>query len=282
VACCALCGETGSKPIIREGEWQYRQCDGCGLVFLHPQPTPGFLDDHYQAYLSSTPETIAAWRRMMEPVHRRTESLIRARLPIPGRLLDVGCGYGFFLDHMSRRGWQVEGIEISAPARRHARAHLGIDVSPQSLPRPDWVDGTFDVVSLLYVIEHLPDPASVLREARRLLRPGGLLVLRWPNTTPIARALKPWAARLNLYQAPSHLFDFSRATLTRLLKQVGFHDIHSTIGGWTLPRSVRARIVSVTTGALGEMLARLTRDRFLLPGVSKTTLATRGAQCGRI
>jgi 2-polyprenyl-3-methyl-5-hydroxy-6-metoxy-1,4-benzoquinol methylase len=277
VARCALCGRDRTRPIIREEHWQYFQCVECGFVFLHPQPSLDYLNAHYQDYLPSAPEAIAAWRRLMAGVHRRTESLMAARVPIPGRLLDVGCGYGFFLDHMARRGWHVEGIEISATARRHACTHLRLDVSSRPLPRPDWPDGTFDAVSLLYVIEHLPDPAAILREAHRLLRPGGLLVLRWPNTTPIARALKPWAARLRLYQAPSHLFDFSPATITRLLEQVGFQDIRSTIGGWTLPQNPWACLASVITGVLGETLARLTRDRFLLPGVSKTTLATRGA-----
>jgi len=277
VARCALCGRDRTRVILREDHWRYFRCDDCGLIFLHPQPSLDYLNEHYQEYLPSLPEEIAAWRRLMEGVCRKTQSLIAARVSSPGRLLDVGCGYGFFLHHMSRRGWRVEGIEISATARHHARTHLRLDVSSIPLPRPEWADGTFDVVSLLYVIEHLPDPAAVLREARRLLRPGGLLVLRWPNTTPIARVLKPWSGRLRLYQAPSHLFDFSRETITRLLDQVGFHEIHSTIGGWTLPKNPLACFVSVVTGVLGETLAGLTRDRFLLPGLSKTTLATRGA-----
>ncbi|MHC1742598.1 MAG: class I SAM-dependent methyltransferase [Syntrophobacteraceae bacterium] len=274
---CALCGRNDSKPVIREGRWQYFRCQWCGLVFLHPQPTLEYLDGHYQEYLPEAPGEIDGWRRMMERVHQRTESLVATIMSEPGRLLDVGCGYGFFLDHMVRRGWNAKGIEISATARHYGRERLRLDVSSRPLPRPDWGDATFDVVSLLYVIEHLPDPIAAVKEAHRLLRPGGLLVLRWPHTTPIARWLKPWASKLRLYQAPSHLFDFSPETITRLLSGIGFESVRHFIGGWTIPNASGPRLVSVITGALGETLARLSRNRFLLPGLSKTTLALRGS-----
>ena len=275
MAICALCGGNDSKLVIREGMWQYFRCRGCGLVFLHPQPTVDYLNSHYQEYLPEAPGEIDAWRRMMEGVHRRTESLVASVTSGPGRLLDVGCGYGFFLDHMARRAWSVKGIEISAAPRQYGRDRLSLDISSRPFPRPDWRDGSFDAVSLLYVIEHLPDPVAALKEAHRLLRPGGLLILRWPHTTPIARWLKPWESKLRLYQAPSHLFDFSPETMTRLLSGIGFERIRHTIGGWTLPASIGSRLVSVITGALGETLARLSRDRVLLPGLSKTTLAAR-------
>lgn len=275
MASCALCGGNDSRPVICEGTWQYFRCRGCGLVFLNPQPMIQYLNSHYQEYLPEAPGEIDAWRRMMDGVHGRTESLVGSILSAPGRLLDVGCGYGFFLHHMAKRGWDVRGIEISATARRHGRERLHLDISSRPFPRPDWSEGSFDAVSLLYVIEHLPDPVAAVKEAHRLLRPGGLLILRWPHTTPIARWLKPWASKVRLYQAPSHLFDFSPDTMTRLLSGVGFERIWHTIGGWTLPANRGARLVSVTTGALGETLARLSRDRFLLPGLSKTTLATR-------
>lgn len=277
VAICKLCGLDESKPLIREGSWQFLLCRGCGLVFLHPQPTQEYLEGHYQEYLPETSVEIDRWRDMMEGVHRRTESLLASIMPNPGRILDVGCGYGFFLEHMARLGWNTKGIEISAMASQYGREHLHLDISSRPLPRPDWEDGAFDSVSLLYVIEHLPDPVSAVKEAHRLLRPGGVLILRWPHTTPIARWLEPWASKLRLYQAPSHLFDFSPETITRLLGGIGFEEIRHFIGGWTLPKAPALRLVSIITGALGETVARLSHNRLLLPGLSKTTLALRGA-----
>jgi 2-polyprenyl-3-methyl-5-hydroxy-6-metoxy-1,4-benzoquinol methylase len=211
----------------------------------------------------------------MSRVFTKSGNLIEEIMPMPGRLLDVGCGYGFFLEEMVQRGWQAEGIEISATGLNYARNKLGLTVSDKLLPRPDWQDNCYDVITLFYVIEHLQDPKSVLREARRLLRRDGLLLLRWPHTAPIAALMRPWADRLKLYQAPSHLFDFSPLTLYKILDQSGFHEIRTTVCGWTRPAEKRARLAAWFFGSLGEKLAKVSADRVLLPGVSKTTLARR-------
>jgi SAM-dependent methyltransferase len=273
VAQCILCYGNSYTPVIREGGWQYFRCRHCGLVFLHPQPTESYLTEHYQHYLPDEAQNMELWRRMMLPVMTRSATLIERRVALPGRLLDVGCGHGFFLEIMAQRGWKVEGIEISATGREYARQSLKLEVSEQPLPRPDWPAAQFDVITLFYVIEHLADPRAVLTEVRRLLRPGGLLLLRWPHTTPLAQLLRPWAESLKLYQAPSHLFDFSPRTIARMLTEVGFQDIQTTIGGWTQPEKRAARLAAAAIGRLGEHLARLSRDRWLLPGASKTTLA---------
>jgi len=270
---CILCGGLRWRSVLCEGPWAYLRCRRCGLVFLHPQPTSEFLHQHYQDYLPDDQEGVESWRRLMIEVWNRSGRLIQQLFPIPGRLLDVGCGYGFFLERMALCGWQVKGIEISAKARRYAREVLRLEVSEKALPRPDWRDGSFDVVTLFYVIEHLADPLSTLRETHRLLRPGGLLLLRWPHTTPLARMLKPWADHLKLYQAPSHLFDFSPATLGMMLRRSGFQAIRTTVSGWTRPKARGALLAGTFFGAVGEQLARLSGDRLLLPGVSKTTLA---------
>jgi SAM-dependent methyltransferase len=152
---------------------------------------------------------------------------------------------------------------------------LGLEVSDQPLPRADWPDGCYDVITLFYVIEHLPDPMAVLKEAHRLLRPGGLLFLRWPHTAPIVKLLRPWAERLKLYQAPSHLFDFSPRTLYKILDRTGFHEIRTTVCGWTKPTTRGAQLAAWIFGSLGEKLAKISGDSLLLPGVSKTTLARR-------
>jgi 2-polyprenyl-3-methyl-5-hydroxy-6-metoxy-1,4-benzoquinol methylase len=275
VTSCLLCRDSEFTPFIREGEWQYVRCLNCGLICLQPQPSSSFLQDHYQDYLPVHPQEIKKWRRLMAQVFTKSGNLIEEIMPVPGRLLDVGCGYGFFLEEMVQRGWQAEGIEISATGLNYARNTLGLNVSDKPLPRPDWQDNCYDVITLFYVIEHLQDPMSVLREARRLLRRDGLLLLKWPHTAPIAALMRPWADRLKLYQAPSHLFDFSPTTLYKILDQSGFHEIRTTVCGWTRPAEKRVRLAARFFGSLGEKVAKVSADRLLLPGVSKTTLARR-------
>ncbi|NVM22804.1 MAG: class I SAM-dependent methyltransferase [Desulfobacterales bacterium] len=272
---CLLCGGRQFRPVICEGKWQYVRCSHCGLVFLSPQPAAAFLHEHYQDYLPADPEAVEAWRRLAAQVFAKSALLIQRSSRAPGRLLDVGCGYGFFLEQMARCGWKVEGVEISATGRGYAGNVLGLKVSSRPLPRPDWPDACYDAITLFYVIEHLPDPVAVLREAFRLLRPGGVLLLRWPHTTPIVTILKPWAQQLKLYQAPSHLFDFCPQTIYNMLDQLGFRQIRTTVCGWTRPAAKGARLAALIFGGLGEKLASISRDRLLLPGVSKTTVALR-------
>ena len=272
---CLLCRGSKFRPFIREGEWQYLRCLHCGLVFLDPQPSKEFLHSHYQHYLPADLQGIESWRQLMAQVFTKSAGLIQEAIPIPGRLLDIGCGYGFFLEEMIQRGWQVEGIEISATGIRYAREKLGLNVSDRPLPRPDWQDNCYDVITLFYVIEHLQDPVGLLGEVHRLLRAGGLLLLRWPHTSPIARMLRPWSKRMKLYQAPSHLFDFSPVTIYKILDQLDFRDIRTTVCGWTKPVDKGAHLAAWFFGSLGEKLAKISRDRLLLPGVSKTTLARR-------
>ena len=76
-----------------------------------------------------------------------------------------------------------------------------------SLQRPG---NEFDVITLFYVIEHLVDPADMLQSVFHLLKPGGLVLLRWPHTTPIVRLLGPFARKLDLYHTPYHLSTFPR------------------------------------------------------------------------
>ena len=270
---CLLCRGSKFRPFIREGEWQYLRCLDCSLIFLDPQPSKGFLHNHYQDYLPADDWGIESWHKLMAQVFAKSAGLIQNEIPVPGRLLDIGCGYGFFLEEMARRGWQVEGIEISATGLNYARKKLGLNVSKNPLPRPDWQDNCYDVITLFYVIEHLQNPLVVLREVHRLLRVGGLLLLRWPHTAPIARMFRPWAKRMKLYQAPSHLFDFSPVTIYKILDQLDFHKIRTTVCGWTKPANKGALLAAWLFGSFGEQLARVTRDRLLLPGVSKTTLA---------
>ncbi|MCZ6603375.1 MAG: class I SAM-dependent methyltransferase, partial [Planctomycetota bacterium] len=135
--------------------------------------------------------------------------------------------------------------------------------------------GSFDAVTALYVIEHVPDPRGLMRQIHRLLRPGGMILLRWPHTTPLVRILRPLGVDLRLYDLPSHLSDFSPRTMRLALEQEGFRSIRTGIGGWTLPRERWKRWPSRLGGVCAEGIALLTAGHLLLPGVSKTTVATR-------
>jgi SAM-dependent methyltransferase len=186
----------------------------------------------------------------------------------------VGCGFGFFLHYMAERGWRADGIEISPTGRNYCRDHFpGLRIQSTPLPDPSIPDGSYDAVTLFYVIEHLTDLLKVLREAYRLLRPGGALLLRWPHSTPIVRLLGPFSRFLDLYHTPYHLLDLSKLFIEKQLATIGFIDIETIICGKTRPTSRLGRVSSLIFGGAGEWLSRASQGRWLIPGVSKTTRA---------
>jgi SAM-dependent methyltransferase len=211
---------------------------------------------------------------MMKPVTDRSADLIQSRTKISrGRLLDIGCGYGFFLREMKCRGWKVEGIEISKIGRQYARDKWDIHVYSQPLENVGLETDSFDVVTLFYVIEHVNDPLGLLKEVKRILKPDGLIFLRWPHSTPIVRILGPFSKKLDLYHTPYHLYDFSPRTMEKMLTFCGFREIETIIGGNTRPSKRFNRWCSIIFGQVGEVLCYLSGGHFLLPGISKATLA---------
>jgi SAM-dependent methyltransferase len=138
----------------------------------------------------------------------------------PGRVLDVGCGRGFLLDAFRHRGWDVHGTELDQRSSAHAREVLSIDVRVGRDAASGWPDGHFDAVVMWHVIEHLPEPALALEMARRLLRPGGVLLVAAPNFgSPEARLARGGWFHLDV---PRHLTHLSGGWLRGALQDAGF------------------------------------------------------------
>jgi len=273
---CILCHGTRFSVIHRKDGWLYRRCAGCGLVSLINSFSASDMVAHYEDYLPTDADSIGAWHRMMMPVIEEVvQTIVSKKGKERGRVLDVGCGYGFFLAEMKARGWQVEGIELSAQGRHYA--HNTGDIEVHSDPLEDLLlpENSFDVVTLFYVIEHVIDPVAVLQAAWKILKPGGLLLLRWPHSTPIVTILGPLSRYFDLYHTPYHLYDFSPETMRRLLAMTGFTGIETSIGGYTRPARWLDRWSAAAFGTLGGLLYTLSRGHILLPGISKMTTAVR-------
>jgi len=269
---CPLCGEPESFPLHQERSFQMVRCSSCQFIYLNPRPTSEFLLRFYQDYLPENGSSIKAWQRMMESVFKRAANLIQ-QYKGKGELLDVGSGFGFFLSEMKNRGWDVTGIEISQKAMNYARDVLGLTIHPGPLEKANFPDDYFDAVTGFYVIEHLPYPMAFLRECHRILKPGGLLLLRYPHTTPIKNLLQIFGIKNRLYDLPAHLSDFSPKMIQRCLEKIGFGKCQHLIGGYTFPGDPGKRTASVLFGSLSEVFFYLSLGKLLFPGVSKTILA---------
>jgi SAM-dependent methyltransferase len=269
---CPLCEKSRGDPLHLEGSFQMVRCPSCQFVFLNPRPTAESLYHFYQTYLPQEEPSIESWEKMMKPVFLRAANLLE-RYRKSGRLLDVGSGFGFFVAEMKNKGWEAAGVEISQKALDYARDVLGLTVHSGPLEKVGFPDNYFDAVTGFYVIEHLPFPKAFLRECCRILKPEGLLLLRYPHTTPIKNFLRFLGLKNHLYDLPAHLCDFSPKIIQECLKKIGFEKCQHSIGGYTLPGHLGKRTSSVLFGNFAEASFYLSGKKFLFPGVSKTVLA---------
>jgi 2-polyprenyl-3-methyl-5-hydroxy-6-metoxy-1,4-benzoquinol methylase len=236
---CVLCGGSVGKPIWREQEVDILRCGGCGLIYTDLQ---GDLAETF--WKEPRPEKLDRedfyWDTARAPVYDEVLDLLGPPAGLGGpegaRMLDVGCGKGFFLKRAADRGWKVYGLELSPHAFRFARERLGLQgVSQGRFENADFPAGTFQVITLWDVIEHLPDPGPMLVKAADLLGDEGVLFIQTPNIgfhLPYAHAKRLLAltsrfrrSRKHLLEAKHHLVQFSQETLTRMLGRAGFREV---------------------------------------------------------
>ncbi len=271
---CNLCALDEVEPIVRHNGFRIVRCRVCGLVYVNPRPFAEALHALYADYHARDGATEASWDRLMSRIFRESaERLCSSRNGSgPGRLLDVGCGYGAFVGLMRDRGWDAEGVDPSPPVVA-AAARRGRPVRLGTLEALDGQGRAYDAVTMFYVLEHLPDPMGALRKAFDLLTPSGIVLVRVPHTTPIVRLLAPLGLGEALYDPPFHLYDFSPTVLRKMLHRTGFVNVRTFPGEPTIPPGLGARVATVFFGKLAAGVHALTREAVLLPGVSKTTLA---------
>jgi SAM-dependent methyltransferase len=228
---CLLCGSGDWRPVIEAPERQdpglrflIVQCQHCGLCFTNPRPSPAsiaqFYDDDYaphQPKPEKGPPT--RWWNRLPFFHRPS---LRQNLPLQGqsRLLDFGCGDGAFLRRMRRLGWNVTGLDLSHAAVDRLRRDNDLTVYQGSLPHPELLPDSFDVVTMWQALEHAHRPLEVLQAAHGLLARGGKLIVTAPNIESLPfRWFGPAWFGLDL---PRHLTHFSPPTLRHMLHQAGF------------------------------------------------------------
>jgi SAM-dependent methyltransferase len=211
---CAVCGsrEANVSPLRAD----LVECRSCGLIYNpDAREDRGEFGERY--YVEGVYADYVADR---DAVRRSAASRLRALERIaPGRrLLDVGCAAGYFMEAARSRGWEVSGLELSGYAGARARA-AELDVHEASILDPPAL-APFDAITLWDTIEHISDPALAVRNARRMLRPGGVLAISTGDRrSAVARALGP---RWRLLGDPTHKFFFDQPTLQRLLMNEQF------------------------------------------------------------
>lgn len=263
VASCPVSGDRGVVKIASvgdayfgtEGRWRYRENPRTGHLWLDPRPAPEHIGELYANYYTHTAATPSAsiWQRAQALALARHlgypnpgpvgfAAQLVSRLPsvadaaemdvmrVPaaksGRLLDVGCGGGAFLQRMRDAGWRVTGTEPDPNAAARLRDRLGFPVF-SSVEEVESRPERFDLITLSHVIEHVSDPLAILRQLAALLTPNGQLLITTPNVKGLgARLFGPaWRG----LEPPRHFNVFSPQSLAEAVRSAGLRvDVQTT------------------------------------------------------
>ncbi len=212
------------------------QCPHCGLGMTKDLGSQkgGYYRD--EAYIKA--------ENLFQNIFLKRVNII-SKLTKPGKVLEIGCSTGVILALLKKRGWQVEGIEISTKAAEIAKKR-GIQVLVRDFMQVK-IDGKFDLVILNHTLEHLENPMEVIKKVKSLLYPGGLLYIDVPNFGGFSAKLmgKNWPLLL----PQEHLWHFTEKSLEILLKKLGFKIKFSekASGVWDYENPIGGIILSLLT-----------------------------------
>ena len=290
-------------PDSPTGLWKMMSCTDCGIAYLSPRPDRESIKNAYINYYTHTSDkddlvhnyprsiknyvskkyysvtgksgsyldyVIYAMMRMLFPISLYLDAKSRHIFTVknmPGKLLDIGCGNGEYLRFASRFGWNVVGVDFDGSAVSEARSG-GLDVRLGSIDVIDRKE-KFDFITLSHVVEHVYDPAELIRTCYSLLNDGGTLWLETPNIESMGYAL--YKSNWRGLEPPRHVMLFNQASLSEILLKSGFvsvkQKLHGLSGAYMGLSSERLLDKSSpcgsVTGCFVRKIAKLLRVTFL-------------------
>jgi SAM-dependent methyltransferase len=249
---CPGCRAKVSRPVGTCDGFRIESCRGCRTLFTAELPAISEATDYASYYHEGNLEIPGF-------VHERLGELVEsfAAHRRRNRWLDVGFGAGALMEAASARGWEVVGTEVSSRAVE-AMDGRGFDVRLGELADADLPPGAFDVVSLVEVVEHVPDPDSILEATRPLLRPGGVVYITTPHSRGASARLL--GTRWSVVAPPEHLQIFSLRGLRTALGRAGLEprSVHThAVNPQELIHALRGPARSTTGGHRVEASYRL-------------------------
>jgi SAM-dependent methyltransferase len=234
---CILCNSNKLKRLARIDEYVCVRCEKCNLIFFNPLPvkTTGELNDFYEKLYYPTCKYMDSFdKQNFKRYYPSYEKQFKAfyKYLSKGRILEIGCGVGYFLLSAKRKGFKCFGVEISKEAAKYTQEQLGIDAFAGTLENAKLPSNYFDGARLSHVLEHCEDPVMTINEVNRVLKPNGILEVGVPNPDCfLNRVVNIYYWFVGKYKkgkyfcslgGPGHLYAFKYKTIIFLLRKAGF------------------------------------------------------------
>ena len=249
LAQCGLCGSRDlSLHHVDFKGIRISRCGGCGVQFMNPQYTDGYLRRYYSQYAWEEVKKLEL-EESLQSGHHFYLSLVEQARPQKGKLLDVGAGAGGLLMAAQERGWAPTGYDVEGKITRLAARQWGLPYVFGDFTKIKWKPKSYDAVTMHQVLEHLKSPVSYLKCIHRLLKPGGVLFLGVPNIGSLSSRLKFLLEKADLrkkrvgayYDTNHHLWYFTPQPLARALDGLGFEVVHLRSGHQVRPGQSHAK-----------------------------------------
>lgn len=246
---CNLCGNAETSLVVVQHwfaeDFSVVRCGGCGMIRTNPRPTSEWKTRFYDPKCNDfarqrmgrdfiyapAPDRLPSYQRILRFITSHTQ---------PGsRLIDIGAASGVFAKMASDAGFDAVACDYSEDALSYAEEHYNIATIRSPAENIDTPDNSFDIITILHTVEHLPDPQGVLKELYRILRPGGMIFLETPNYLPHYLIETRFRFLLPVYKwltkgkhglpwVPfDHYYHWMPKHLYRALKQAGFNEVSS-------------------------------------------------------
>jgi len=229
---CLICSSTKLKPLAGFEKAYLCQCNSCGFIFSARIPSAQELINYYEGYGRDdylSPITIKRYHEILDSFESARKT---------NRLLDVGCGIGYFLDVAKERGWEVYGTEYTHKAIEICESK-GITMHQGVLDPSNYKPESFDVITSFEVIEHINNPNPEINNISSLLRKDGLFYVTTPNFNSLIRYYR--GQKYNVICWPEHLSYYTPSTLNNLMQKHGFSKKWIQTTGISITRFMSSR-----------------------------------------
>jgi SAM-dependent methyltransferase len=223
---CNLCRKNDYTVLFGPGVAQSNQivkCNHCGLMYANPRESDAD-QDKFKEYDPNWTLQHSDQRFDKESLqirdYRKTRDFLRKIFPYRGKLIEIGSGFGYLLNFLKQDGWDVMGLEPLKGCCQFSESEFGIKAIPKIIEEAALDENSVDVVLMMHVIEHVPDPFGTFKEVYRVLRPGGYFILETPRYDTLM--FKLLGKRERSLSCDGHIYFFTSDTLKNMATNAGF------------------------------------------------------------